>query len=246
MKKSRIGIAANLLIVEGGMLPGIYRSYVNHDYVESLERAQCIPVLLPVLSDLSDVREQLYGLEGVIISGGYDIDPLLYGESPLPGQGYAMREVDTYYMELIRAADVLKLPILGVCKGLQAINVAYGGTMYQDLKSQKPDAFEHTQQAPRCNPSHYVTVEKDSFLGAVLAEKELVNSFHHQSIKGLAEGFKVTARSDDGVIEGIERQDGSFMCGVQWHPEMMAKFGNEKMVSLFKSFGQKCVQKGGR
>lgn len=244
MKKLRIGIAANLLIVEGGMLPGIYRSYVNHDYVESLERAQCIPLLLPVLSDLGDVRDQLCGLDGIIISGGYDIDPLLYGESPLPGQGFAMREVDTYYMALIKAADGLKLPVLGICKGIQAINVAYGGTIYQDLKSQRPDAFQHTQQAPRCNPSHYVNIEKDSFLGSVLEEKELVNSFHHQSIKGLAEGFYVTARSDDGVIEGIERLKGSFMCGVQWHPEMMAKFGNEKMVALFQRFGQQCVRGG--
>lgn len=244
MKKPRIGIVANLLVVESGMLPGIYRSYVNQDYIESLEKAGCIPVLLPVLTNLEDVQQQLEYLDGVVLSGGYDIDPLLYGEQPLPGQGFSMPEVDRYYMAVISAADKLGKPVFGICKGLQALNVAFGGTMYQDLGRQCPQALQHTQQAPRYAATHYVQVEPESFLAKVLPTKTLVNSFHHQAIKDLAKEFCATAKADDGVIEGIERKHGTFMCGVQWHPEMMAKFDDAIMVALFKQFAQQCATNG--
>lgn len=240
MKKPRIGVVANLLIVESGMLPGIYRSYVNQDYIESLEKAGCVPVILPVLNDLEDIKDQMEGLDGVLLTGGYDIDPILYGEQPLRGQGYSMPEVDRYYMAAIHAADQLGKPVFGVCKGLQAINVAFGGTMYQDLGKQCPESFEHTQQAPRYAPTHFVEVQPESFLSQVLPQRTAVNSFHHQAVKDLAEGFVITAKADDGVVEGIERQKGTFMCGVQWHPEMMAKFDEPIMVSLFQKFAQVC------
>lgn len=241
MKKPRIGIVANLLIVESGMLPGIYRSYVNQDYIESLEKAGCLPVLLPVLTNLEDVKEQIEYLDGIVLSGGYDIDPFLYGEQPIPGQGFTMSEVDRYYMEVIAAADQLGKPVFGICKGLQALNVAFGGTMYQDLGKQCPKALQHTQQAPRYAPTHFVQVEPNSFLATVLPQKAKVNSFHHQAIKDLAKDFRVTAQADDGVIEGIERKQGTFMCGVQWHPEMMAKFDDTTMVALFRQFAQQCM-----
>lgn len=240
MKKPRIGVVANLLIVESGMLPGIYRSYVNQDYIESLEKAGCIPVLLPVLMNLEDAKDQMEGLDGILLTGGYDIDPLLYGEQPLPGQGYSMPEVDRYYMAMIHAADELGKPVLGICKGLQALNVAFGGTMYQDLVRQCPQALQHTQQAPRYAPSHFVQVQPDSFLAQILPRRTTVNSFHHQAVKDLAKGFEITAKADDGVVEGIERTQGTFMCGVQWHPEMMAKFDEPIMLSLFRKFGELC------
>ena len=240
MGKCRIGIAANILIMEGGIMPGLYRSYVNNDYVESLEKAGCVPVLLPVISDLDSVKDQIEGLDGIVLSGGYDIDPTLYGEQPMLGQGFAMREVDCFYIAVIKAAAEANIPIFGICKGVQAINVAFGGTIYQDLNKKNPDAFQHTQQAPRGNASHVVCIEKESFLGKTLDEKTFVNSYHHQAVKDVAEGFRVTARAEDGIVEGIERVEGSFVCGVQWHPEMMAKFDNPMMIELFKSFAEKC------
>lgn len=240
MRKLRIGITGNILIMDGGMLPGIYRSYVNNDYVESLEQAGCIPVLLPVISNLNDVKEQMEGLDGIVLSGGYDIDPALYGEHPMQGQGFTMNEVDRFYLAVIHAADEKKIPVLGICKGIQAINVAYKGTLYQDLKTQKASAGQHMQQAPRYSAFHQVETEEGSFLRGVLGEKEMVNSFHHQSIKDTAPGFRVTARALDGVVEGIEKEEGTFMAGVQWHPEMMAKFGHEKMTRLFEKFAEKC------
>ncbi len=240
MKKPKIGIVANIFIVEGGMLPGIYRSYVNNDYVESIEKAGGIPILLPVISDLDDVKEQMDGLDGVILSGGYDLDPTLYGEQPICGQGFTMNEVDLFYLAVIHCADELNIPVFGICKGIQALNVAYGGTLYQDLKRQLNDAGEHSQQAPRYAGFHQVEIKQGSFLESVLGKGEKVNSYHHQSIKDVAPGFSVTAKALDGVVEAIERNEGSFMMGVQWHPEMMTKFGHEKMTKLFEKFIHQC------
>lgn len=240
MKKPKIGIVSNILIMDTGIMPGLYRSYVNHDYVESLEKAGCIPVLLPVISNLEDAKEQIAWLDGILLSGGYDIDPALYDEQPSPALGFTMLEVDRYYMAAIHAADQLGIPIFGICKGIQAINIAFGGTVYQDMYSEKTGCLQHVQKAPRYNPTHRIVTEQDSFLGKVLGEEVTVNSFHHQSVKKVAEGFRVTAKASDGIVEAIEREKGSFICGVQWHPEMMAKFNDEVMLGLFRAFADKC------
>lgn len=240
MKKPRIGIAANMEMVETGILPGIYRSYVNEDYIVSLEKAGCVPVMLPPVTGEENVKSQVECMDGVVLSGGYDIDPVLYGEQPLPRLGYVMSEVDRFYMEVIRAADELGKPVLGICKGIQALNVAFGGTLYQDLESQKPGVIKHVQQAPRSNGSHEISVKPDSFIGSILPERHMVNSFHHQAVRKAAEGFRVTAVAGDGTVECIERQEGTFMCGVQWHPEMMAACGDEKMLEIFRKFGEIC------
>ena len=217
-------------------MPGIYRSYVNHDYVESVEKNGGIPVLLPVLSDAANVKRQMEGLDGIVISGGYDIDPSLYGEEPVKGLGFTMKEVDQYYLAVVRAAEELGLPILGICKGMQMLNVAYGGTIYQDISSQKPESCQHVQQAPRYCATHSADIKEGSFLYSVFGKKERINSYHHQSVKEVAKGFSVTAVAKDGVVEAIERECGSFICGVQWHPEMMAKYDDRKMAELFKAF----------
>lgn len=240
MRKKKVGIVSNLLIMDTGMMPGLYRAYVNNDYVESLEKAGCIPVLLPVISNLEDVEAQMEGLDGILLSGGYDIDPNLYGEQPIPQQGFTMAEVDRFYIASVHAADRLGIPVLGICKGIQAINVAFGGTIYQDVYSQKGGCIQHVQQAPRYNAVHRVKIEEDSFLSDVFGREAMVNSFHHQSVKDLGEGFCVTAVAPDGIVEGIEKTTGTFICGVQWHPEMMARFGDENMLRLFRMFLDKC------
>lgn len=241
MRKPIIGIAANILIMEGGTLPGIYRAYVNNDYVESIEMGGGIPVLLPVLTYQEDGARFLEQVDGLVLSGGYDVAPDLYGEQPTPVQGFTMRQVDTQYLQLIKEADKLQKPVLGICKGTQMMNVAFGGTLYQDLESQLSGALQHVQKAPRGEATHMIDTEDGSFIQSITGKRGWVNSFHHQAIKDVADGFDVTARADDGVVECIERQKGSFMCGVQWHPEMMVKYKNERMIHLFQQFISKCM-----
>lgn len=222
------------------MLPGIYRAYVNNNYVESVEKAGGIPVLLPVLKEQEHALEQLQIIDGLILSGGYDVSPDLYGDEPTPLQGFTMREVDTQYLSLLKAADKEKKPVLGICKGTQVMNVAFGGTLYQDLGMQVAGSYQHVQKAPRGDAAHFIETVEGSFIHGIIGRRGRVNSFHHQAIKRTADGFYVTAMADDGVVECIERMDGSFMCGVQWHPEMMAEFSNEMMLNIFRKFVSEC------
>lgn len=243
MRKPRIGISANTMVMEGGSMPGLTRSYVNQDYVVSLEKAGAVPVLLPVTADPELAMEQLAGLDGLIVSGGPDIDPQLYGADVSVHCGYINREADVYTLRLIHAAYDADVPVLGICRGAQAVNVAFGGTLYQDLDTEKPGTFQHVQKAPRGNPIHEIEIDHDGFLYPVFGGRTRVNSFHHQAVRRTAEGFRITARARDGVAECIEKTDGGFVCGVQFHPEMMAAAGDEKMTEVFRLFASVCMER---
>ncbi|MCI7813143.1 MAG: gamma-glutamyl-gamma-aminobutyrate hydrolase family protein [Lachnospiraceae bacterium] len=242
MKKPVIGIAGNILIVEGGKTPGMYRSYVNHDYVVSIRNAGGIPVILPICHDERDVEEVLEHLDGILMSGGYDMDPELYGEEALTEQGFIMREVDDSDLLLIRKAYEKKKPIFGICKGVQSINVAFGGNLYQDLKVQRPGCIRHNQKGPGADAAHMVTIHPESFLQSCFGDHVRVNTHHHQAVKAVAEGFFVAAQAKDGVVEAIEKKEGSFVLGVQWHPEMMASAGDRQMQRMFERFIEKCME----
>lgn len=238
MKKPLIGIIGNLLIDQGGMFPGYERAYVNNDYVQTVAMAGGTPFILPLISDYETIKGQIENMDALIISGGYDVNPLIYGEEPIPQQGFLCPERDDYDVKVVKIALELNKPILGICRGLQILNAVLGGSLHQDTSKVEGCYIKHTQSSRPDVPSHTVEVVKGTKLHDILGEIVLTNSFHHQVIKEVAPGFKVSARAKDGVIEAIEKED-SFIIGVQWHPEMMAK-KDSKMLNLFKELIKQC------
>lgn len=169
MKKPLIGIAANLSYVDMGNRGSSARNYVGTTYVKSVEMAGGVPVILPNLQDAALLERQVEMLDGVILSGGADLDPRLYGEQPIDELGFVNLEVDQFYLDLIHTCEKLGKPVLGICKGCQAVNVAYGGTLYQDLKAQGATKFKHVGDAPGRYPCHMAkSVRKaNSFLSCL-------------------------------------------------------------------------------
>ena len=235
MRKPVIGITANSLFSEGGTFPGMERVYVNQSYIHSVLLAGGIPVLLPTVEGELAIREQLLRVDAVLLSGGSDINPLLFGEEPDAKLEFVLPDRDEYELHLTTFAYQMRKPLLGICRGIQVINVAFGGSLYQDISTQSPNCtLKHSQSSRRDFAGHTVDVSPDSLLHQILGKASLpVNSFHHQAIKIIAPGFSINAMSRDGIIEGIEKQGESFMLGVQWHPEMLVDT-YPVMLELFK------------
>jgi putative glutamine amidotransferase len=215
---------------------GLARSYISHDYIRAVALVGAVPLLLPVISEEEAILEQVRGVDGLLLPGGYDVNPLQYGEEPYRDLDAIFPEVDEHQLTIARSAATMKKPMLGICRGLQLMNVAFGGTLYQDLSQIKGSYIKHVQKAQRHTASHTIDIEAGTELHRTLKITSLpVNSFHHQAVKDLAPGFVVNARSRDGVIEGIEKSGGSFTVAVQWHPEMMVERSGE-MCNLFRGF----------
>jgi putative glutamine amidotransferase len=217
------------------MFPGMERTYVNHDYVRAITMAGAVPMLLPVIGDEHSIREQIKLVDGILLTGGYDVNPLYYSEEPCKELGFIFPEVDEHQLAVARIAADLGKPMFGICRGMQVLNVAFGGTLYQDML-QVPNSIKHFQKSQRHVASHTVSIVQDTVFSRIFDKKVIMtNSFHHQAVKELAPGFIVSARATDGVIEAIEKPGDTFTVAVQWHPEMMAeKYPN--MLNLFKKF----------
>lgn len=232
-KKPIIGILTNVYIVEEGSYAGGERLYVNRDYVKNILKAGGIPLLLPIIDDSEVIKKQIESIDGLLLSGGQDVNPLLYGQKPSDFLGAVRDDRDFFELQAIRHAFSLNIPLFGICRGLQVMNVAFGGTLHQDIPSEL--GFDHHQKSRREEPHHQIEIYSDSKLYKILGVSYLeTNSFHHQCVKDLAVGFSISARSEDGVIEAIEREDRPFVLGIQWHPEMMAeKYAVERLFSAF-------------
>ena len=197
------------------------RFYINRTYIQSIEMAGGIPLLLPGLAEAENLLPLLEQLDGVLLPGGWDLDPAYWGEEPM-GVGTINPISDELDLTVARWALDRGLPILGICRGAQVLNVAAGGSLYQDIPSEVVQSLKHAQDAPRWQHSHWISIEPGSILEGMLGTTKLrVNSFHHQAVKDLAPGFRVTAAAKDGVTEAIESTDLPFAVGVQWHPETM-------------------------
>lgn len=215
----RIGIPTGQLVKNA-----IPRVAVPRTYVRAVEGAGGLPLLLPLTADPELIGPMLDAVDGLLLAGGGDVDPQLYGEEPLPGLGQVDPERDLFEVALVKEALRRDLPVLGLCRGAQVINVAAGGTLYQDIPSQVQRALQHDQQAPRWHPTHEVRLEEETTLARIFNCPSLrVNSFHHQSVKMVTPDFRVSAKARDAVVEGIESREHRFVVGVQWHPECMVE-----------------------
>ncbi len=199
-------------------------------YVSAVIQAGGIPLAAPPSEDFDDFESAASDIlsagSALLLSGGPDVDPCFFGQGPHRRLGRVNPVRDQLEMALARHALKRGIPVLGICRGMQLLNVAAGGGLVQDIQSSMPKALCHFVQAPRAYPTHWVTVVPGSMLHRILGHDRIrVNSFHHQACSPLAPGFVQAARADDGVVEAIELQPGQgpshFALGVQWHPECM-------------------------
>jgi putative glutamine amidotransferase len=201
-------------------------------YLRAVERAGGLPVVLPPL-ELDRISPLLDRLSGVLLSGGPDLDPAAYGRAAHPELGDTEPRLDAFEVQLAREADARKLPILGICRGAQALNVARGGTLHQHLPDVTDGTVVHRQQQRGTEVTHEVRIAPRSGLAAVIGGGRIaVNSFHHQSVDQLGRGLRAVAWADDGVIEGIEGWGKSLLLGVQWHAETLVD--DPAQLALFR------------
>lgn len=205
------------------------RFLIHEDYIHAIQRAGGIPILLmPEDQSFPDY------VDGILFSGGGDIDPLLFGEEPIAQNGEISPLRDAYELWLCEQAFLRDIPIFGICRGMQVMNIAAGGGIYQDIAVQHGSQIKHSQQAPRRHATHSIQVQEDGLLYALWQKKRVVvNSVHHQAVSTLGDGFSVVASSTDGLTEAIARKQTGFVLGVQWHPEAM--YTQEQDV-LFQHF----------
>lgn len=192
-------------------------------YPEAIRRAGAVPVIIPPL-DTDSIEPLLDGLCGLCLSGGPDLHPTVYGAMPHPALGPTEPHLDRFEIALIRAAEAREMPVLAICRGLQVLNVSRGGTLTQDLPTQRPSDVGHRQQQPAPTPTHGVTLEAGSLTAGCLGLHDArVNSFHHQAVDRLGDGLRAVGWAPDGVIEALEATNRTFTVAVQWHAESMVR-----------------------
>lgn len=217
------------------------------DNMWAIEQAGGMPVMASYLSSDQDIEQLAKRLDGLYLTGGYDIDPTYFGEEPHRKLGTIIPARDKFEIILAKKMHALNKPILAVCRGTQIVNIAFGGDMYQDIYSQiDRELLQHSQKAPKEHGSHYVFVEKDSLLYRLTGEEKLlVNSRHHQANRDIPEGFQISGKASDGVIEAVESKDGPFYLGVQWHPESMLVGNDVASKKIFTGFIEACEKANG-
>lgn len=249
MTKPIIAITAESLVKPSPVLSENFADYAPRDVKEAILAAGGIPIILPFPEDIAQAKEIAEAavkiFDGLLIPGGPDVDPTLYGEEPIMALGRTAYQRDHYEVALVKAAAAAGKPILGICRGIQLINVAFGGNLYQDLVTQNHQVrLKHSQNSWGSFPTHHVNIAKDSRLFSSLGTRAYVNSRHHQAIKKVADNFKVVAKAPDDVIEAIESEDGNVLA-VQWHPENLWQKDAQEL-NFFKEFVEQCAEKAGK
>lgn len=214
---------------------------IASDYIRAVERAGGAPVILPITDSVDTIWELVKGLDGIVFTGGADIDPALYGEEPIFGLGTIDTLRDGFEFELLnRVIRETSIPVLGICRGFQLINIAFGGTLYQDMKTQRPEGMNHSLGIfPKYYPAHILKVKEGSWMHGIFDGEIGTNSLHHQAVKDLGKGLIPTLHAKDGLVEGFELEGERFLAAVQWHPEMMIQT-DAKYLRFFEGFIETC------
>ncbi len=222
---------------------GMMRVRLNEAYVDAARAAGLIPIVVPPLRP-NELEDVVSVVAGIMLTGGEDVDPARYGARRHPSVEHSHAARDECELALIRLAREKRLPTLAICRGIQVMNVALGGTLIQDIPSERPSDIDHDQSANRTMRVHDVTLEADSRLAAALgASKVAVNSSHHQAIDRAADGLRVSACAPDGIIEGVEWEgDDWWMLGVQWHPEELLRDGKPWDRGVFRAFAERLAR----
>lgn len=219
-------------------IDGLMRVRLNEAYIHAVRAAGLTPLILPPLPP-KELEPALGAVRGLVLTGGEDVDPAEYG-APSRGSQAPHRERDQCELALVRLARERNVPTLAICRGIQVVNVALGGTLVQDIPSECPSSINHDQSGARAMRVHDVYIEPESKLAdAIGATRVEVNSSHHQALARVANGLRVTAKSPDGLVEGAEWEgDYWWMVGVQWHPEELVRDAAEWDRGLFRAFAQ--------
>ena len=238
MSAPRIALSGVVRMWDGGERTGL-----NAAYVRPVLAAGGVPVILSPIMGPSYAARALDGIDGLILSGGEDMDPAWYQTQPHPKANPPSRERDLFELALFAAARQRELPILGICRGIQLVNVALGGTLWQDLPSERPGTVDHYAETRRSERVHLVRLQPGSLTAAALGGTELrVNSFHHQAIRDLAPKLVATGWSEDGVVEAVEGAPGqSWLLAVQWHPEEMCADVRSPDRGLFRALVERAA-----
>jgi putative glutamine amidotransferase len=211
-----VGITTSITV---GQTPE--RAYINSAYLHAVQQASGVPVLLPPQLSKASLERLVRGLDALLLTGGGDVDPAAFGEAPHPTLYEVAPSRDALETQVTLIALERKTPLLAICRGIQVLNVALGGSLHQDVATEPGTEIQHSQKEARDQTTHKVTITPRSRLGRVLGAEDLeVNSFHHQVIKSLGRGLVPVAWAPDQLVEGVELDDDSqFVLGVQWHPE---------------------------